>query len=94
MYNPSLRQIPRHLPADVIPLKQQSSLLDWLESNNRLLARDVQEPDYLHEEEISELMAVDDTPYEDEEEAEEDTSASDESLVEGSKNQPEAANKN
>ena len=47
MYNPSLRQIPRHLPADVIPLKQQSSLLDWLESNNRLLARDVQEPDYL-----------------------------------------------
>ncbi len=79
MYNPSLRQIPRHLPADVIPLKQQSSLLDWLESNNRLLARDVQEPDYLHEEEISELMAVDDTPYDDlEEEAEEDTSASDE----------------
>jgi hypothetical protein len=65
MYNPSLRQIPRHLPADVIPLKQQSSLLDWLESTNRLLARDVQEPDYLHEEEISELMAVDDNPYDD-----------------------------
>ncbi|MCY7383420.1 MAG: DUF3134 domain-containing protein [Microcoleus sp. CAN_BIN18] len=78
MYNPSLRQIPRHLPADVIPLKQQSSLLDWLESNNRLLARDVQEPDYLNEEEFPELMAVDDTPYEDEEEAEDDTSASDE----------------
>ena len=79
MYNPSLRQIPRHLPADVIPLKQQSSLLDWLESNNRLLARDVQEPDYLHEEEISELMAVDDSPYDDlEEEVEEDTSAGDE----------------
>jgi Protein of unknown function (DUF3134) len=78
MYNPSLRQIPRHLPADVIPLKQQSSLLDWLESNNRLLARDVQEPDYLHEEEISELMAVDDSPYDDlEEEAEEDPAISD-----------------
>ena len=79
MYNPSLRQIPRHLPADVIPLKQQSSLLDWLESNNRLLARDVQEPDYLNEEEFPELMAVDDSPYDDlEEEAEEDTSANDE----------------
>lgn len=79
MYNPSLRQIPRHLPADVIPLKQQSSLLDWLESNNRLLARDVQEPDYLNEEEFPELMAVDDSPYDDlEEEAEEDTSAGDE----------------
>ncbi|MEG3895688.1 MULTISPECIES: DUF3134 domain-containing protein [unclassified Microcoleus] len=79
MYNPSLRQIPRHLPADVIPLKQQSSLLDWLESNNRLLARDVQEPDYLNEEEFPELMAVDDSPYDDlEEEVEEDASAGEE----------------
>lgn len=79
MYNPSLRQIPRHLPADVIPLKQQASLLDWLESNNRLLARDVQEPDYLHEEEISELMAVDDNPYDDlEDEVEDDSATGDE----------------
>jgi hypothetical protein len=79
MYNPSLRQIPRHLPAEVIPLKQQSSLLDWLESTNRLLARDVQEPDYLHEEEISELMAVEDSPYDDlEEEIEDDTATADE----------------
>lgn len=79
MYNPSLRQIPRHLPADVIPLKQQASLLDWLESNNRLLARDVQEPDYLHEEEISELMAVDDNPYDDlDDEVEDDSATSDE----------------
>jgi hypothetical protein len=53
--------------------------LDWLESNNRLLARDVQEPDYLHEEEISELMAVDDSPYDDlEEEVEEDVSVGEE----------------
>ncbi len=66
MYNPSLRQIPRHEPAEVIPLKQESSLLDWLEATNRLLARDSQEPDYLDdEEEISELMAVDDSPYDD-----------------------------
>ena len=79
MYNPSLRQIPRHLPADVIPLKQQSSLLDWLESNNRLLARDVQEPDYLNEEEFPELMAVDDSPYDDlEEEVEEDAGVGEE----------------
>ncbi len=79
MYNPSLRQIPRHLPADVIPLKQESSLLDWLESNNRLLARDVKEPDYLNEEEFPELMAVDDNPYDDlEEETEEDAGAGDE----------------
>ncbi|MEG4866268.1 MULTISPECIES: DUF3134 domain-containing protein [unclassified Microcoleus] len=79
MYNPSLRQIPRHLPADVIPLKQESSLLDWLESNNRLLARDVQEPDYLNEEEFPELMADNENPYDDvEEEAEDDAGAGDE----------------
>lgn len=78
MYNPSLRQIPRHLPAEVIPLKQQSSLLDWLESTNRLLARDTQEPDYLHEEEISELMAVEDSPYDDlEDEIEDDAVVAD-----------------
>jgi hypothetical protein len=79
MYNPSLRQIPRHLPAEVIPLKQQSSLLDWLESTNRLLARDTQEPDYLHEEEISELMAVEDSPYDDlEDDIEDDAGVGDE----------------
>ncbi|MEG3976913.1 DUF3134 domain-containing protein [Microcoleus sp. herbarium8] len=79
MYNPSLRQIPRHLPADVIPLKQESSLLDWLESQNRLLARDVQEPNYLNEEEFPELMADNENPYDDvEEEAEDDAGAGDE----------------
>ncbi|MGE5660079.1 MAG: DUF3134 domain-containing protein [Actinomycetota bacterium] len=68
MYNPSLRQIPRHEPAEVIPLKQESSLLDWLESTNRLLARDVNDPDdYLLDEEpeISDLMGADDSPYDD-----------------------------
>jgi hypothetical protein len=67
MYNPSLRQSPRHEPAEVIPLKQETSLLDWLEASGRLLARDVQEPDYLlHEEpEISDLMGADDGPYDD-----------------------------
>ncbi len=66
-YNPSLRQIPRHEPADVIPLKQESSLLDWLEATGRLLARDNQEPDYLlnEEPEISDLMGNDDSPYDD-----------------------------
>jgi hypothetical protein len=51
-----------------------------LESNNRLIARDVQEPDYLHEEEISELMAVDDNPYDDleDEDSGDDVAAGDE----------------
>lgn len=65
MYNPSLRQEHRHEPADVIPLKQEISLLDWLESTGRLIARDSQDPSgYLdEEEEISELMAVDEGTF-------------------------------
>ena len=40
--NPALMQEARFEPAIVIPLKQTASLLDWLESNNRLIPR---EPD-------------------------------------------------
>ena len=40
--NPALSQEARFEPAIVIPLKQKASLLDWLESNNRLIPR---EPD-------------------------------------------------
>ena len=43
MYNPSLREEPREQLADVIPVKQETSLLDWLETNNRLVARDSDE---------------------------------------------------
>ena len=65
-YNPSLSEEIRWRPAAVIPLQHESSILDWLENTGRLIARDVQEkengPD---EEEISELMAVDDVAYDD-----------------------------
>lgn len=69
MLNPSLREIPVHEPADVIPSKQEISLLTWLESTGRLIERDTVSTtavDYLDdEEEISELMSVDDSAYDD-----------------------------
>ncbi|HEY9876451.1 MAG TPA: DUF3134 domain-containing protein [Candidatus Obscuribacterales bacterium] len=66
MYNPSLRREHRHEPAAVIPIKQETSILDWLEDTGRLLARDDQEDSFLEdEEEITELMGVDDTVYDD-----------------------------
>ncbi len=66
MYNPSLRQEPRHEPAAVIPIQQETSILDWLEANNRLLARDDAYDPFLEDEEgITELMGVDDPVYED-----------------------------
>lgn len=60
IHNPSLRQEPRTQRAAVIPMQQESSILDWLESTGRLLARDSADFDYLDdEEEINELMEND-----------------------------------
>lgn len=44
MVNSPLREQPREQRAAVIPSKHKSSLLDWLESSGRLIARDNQEP--------------------------------------------------
>ncbi|MBE9192657.1 DUF3134 domain-containing protein [Gloeocapsopsis crepidinum LEGE 06123] len=64
MRNSALREEPRDQRAAVIPLKNESSLLDWLESSGRLIARDNQEPDYSDdEEEIAGLMDPDDMSY-------------------------------
>ena len=66
MYNPSLREEPRDQLADVIPVKQETSLLDWLETNNRLVARDSDDASFLDdEEEISELMGSEDASFDD-----------------------------
>jgi hypothetical protein len=61
MLNSPLREVPRNQRADVIPLKQESSLLDWLQTNGRIVARNVHEPDFQDdEEEIDSLMGVED----------------------------------
>ncbi|NER08590.1 MAG: DUF3134 domain-containing protein [Okeania sp. SIO3C4] len=61
--NPALSQESRYEPAAVIPLKRGGSLLTWLESNGRLLPREVVETnepalDEAAEEEIAGLMGV------------------------------------
>ncbi|MUL35894.1 DUF3134 domain-containing protein [Gloeocapsopsis dulcis] len=64
MRNSALREEPRDQRAAVIPVKNESSLLDWLESSGRLIARDNQEPEYSdNEEEIAGLMDPDDMSY-------------------------------
>ena len=73
MYNPSLREQPRDHQAEVIPLNQHTSLLNWLESQGRLLAREPQDESLVDgEEEISELMDVDDATYDDDDDMLED----------------------
>ncbi|AFY41573.1 DUF3134 domain-containing protein [Nostoc sp. PCC 7107] len=62
MLNSPLREEPRNQRAAVIPLKQESSLLDWLRSHGRLIARDVHEADFSEEEneEISDFLGGED----------------------------------
>jgi hypothetical protein len=61
MLNSPLREEPRNQRADVIPLKQESSLLEWLQTNGKIIAREVHEPDFQDdEEEIDSLMGVED----------------------------------
>ena len=67
LYNPSLRLIPCHEPADVISAQRDSSLIDWLEASGKMLPRDPYESEKYteEEEEISGLIAVDDNFHDD-----------------------------
>jgi hypothetical protein len=61
MLNSPLREEPRTQRAAVIPVKQESSLLDWLQSSGRLISRVDHEPDFSDRvEEIADLMGVED----------------------------------
>ncbi len=65
MKNPALFEEVRYEPAKVIPLKETKTLLDWLESEGRLMHR-VEKPRKSLEEndqEIDDLMEVDDDFY-------------------------------
>ena len=60
MLNSPLSEAPRNQRARVIPLKQEFSMLDWLQMQGRLVARNVQETEFLQEEEISEFLSSED----------------------------------
>lgn len=57
----ALREEPRNQRATVIPLKPETSLLDWLQTSGRIIARNVHEPDFSdEEEEISDFLGAED----------------------------------
>ncbi|MDJ0583051.1 DUF3134 domain-containing protein [Crocosphaera sp.] len=66
--SPAISQEARYEPAAVIPVKQDSSIINWLEATNRLIYREQEETKGQVEEdaEISDLIDVDDN-YDDEE---------------------------
>lgn len=69
MYNPSLSQESRYEPASVIPVKKDSSLIDWLVATGRLIKREtvevIETSDPIEELEISEPIDSDDDLYDD-----------------------------
>ncbi len=60
--SPAISQEPRYEPAAVIPVKRDSSIINWLEATNRLIYREQEEIKGTVEEdaEISDLIDVDD----------------------------------
>lgn len=69
MNNPSLKAVPRRLPAAVISSTQQISILDWLASTGRLIARESNAFEYREDvEDLQELIVGDDASYLEEEE--------------------------
>ncbi|MBE9222492.1 DUF3134 domain-containing protein [Cyanobacterium stanieri LEGE 03274] len=79
MKNPALRKEKRYEPAPVIPLKQEGSILEWLESNNKIMYREEKEEKtnilpVSEDEEISELIEDDDDDddYEDDADVDDD----------------------
>ncbi len=73
--NPALRVQRRNQPAAIIPTEQQVSILDWLESTGRLIAREGTESTLKFDdeaEELSELMLGDDHSYADDDEDDND----------------------
>ncbi len=71
--NPSLRTEKRNKPAAIVSSTQQISILDWLASTGRLIARESNAFDYREDvEDLQELIVGDDARYTDEEEEEED----------------------
>ncbi len=61
--SPALTQEARYEPASVIPVKRDSSIINWLEATNRLIYREQEETKTPVEEdaEISDLIDVDDS---------------------------------
>lgn len=76
MYNPALHEEPRSQRTVVIPQRQESSFLDWLQSTGRLVSResgkysadyDDEEEEELSEELTQMLGTTDTYPFEEQE---------------------------
>ena len=69
--NPALKQQPRYEPAPVIAVQRNTSILEWLESQGRLIERDERDPaiSAIDQPNLDEELFEDDRAYQEEEES-------------------------
>lgn len=69
--NPALKQQPRYEPAPVIAVQRNTSILEWLESQGRLIDRDERDPaiSALDQPNLDEELFEDDRAYQEEEDS-------------------------
>ena len=69
--NPALKQQPRYEPAPVIAVQRNTSILEWLESQGRLIDRDERDPavSALDRSNLDEELFEDDRAYAEEEDS-------------------------
>jgi Protein of unknown function (DUF3134) len=67
--NPALKQQPRYEPAPVIAVQRNTSILEWLESQGRLIDRDERDPaiSAIDQPNLDEELFEDDRGYQEEE---------------------------
>jgi len=69
MNNPSLREVPRWKPAEVIAVNRDSSLIHWLEATGRMSAPERNDDtEFIPEDEVGEMMDSNFDRYEESEE--------------------------
>jgi hypothetical protein len=69
--NPALKQQPRYEPAPVIAEQRNTSILEWLESQGRLIDRDERDPaiSALDQPNLEEELFEDDNSYQEEDDS-------------------------
>jgi Protein of unknown function (DUF3134) len=69
--NPALKQQPRYEPAPVIAVQRNTSILEWLESQGRLIERDERDPavSALDQPNLEEELFEDDRDYQEEDDS-------------------------
>jgi Protein of unknown function (DUF3134) len=77
--NPALKQQNRYEPAPVIAVQRNTSILEWLESQGRLIDRDERDPaiSALDQPNLEEELFEDDNSYQEEESDDADDSDDD-----------------